>query len=708
MLRELIRIANRLDLLGLSKEADILDSEILKIATEGFNLIHEGEVLRILSERNLDKHISSFMSTPFWGWEDLNKKHPEEKQIILDPESYLPKHQSRLSGSVKQKITTLQDLINENDQKSEEYERMWDLQEADREKKRIEGEARRQQDEAAMKKFVDPRYESMRGNQDFARGLREREDEAARIRNEESQAELARSILEGTAAIFTRENLERLYGMKDYDRWVELTKGPQEVLHAIMRKDLNEIVEDVKPKGTSKDLKELLVGIRKAYRDTNNKSKSSFEQRYKAEQSGDPSISAPRSETVSAPVTSRPEPSREERTSLYGGFQKVDPRGKVRIFFEAPDISKRDLIVNMSESDLNEFWSELSDSNPRNLNNFKEELAKPWFDAGLKMIFAQKLVRFIHKKLSEDPDAKVRSIEELKKFWSLLPVEDRAALREMTKGGSSSTFRSDKSNKLRTVIHEPADISKENISYERLTEKERRELEEQKQLEEQGILPKANTSGEEGQPYRMIGEVNAVSEIESTDYCIFQLVPVNRNAEKTIWLLRGIIRPDLDHSEFDEDPRSAFRKVRDIAQQIADPIEAEYKEKYKDTRGYNKQISDEGDPGDCIVVEGDEAAQLVESKIATLRLKAWSGKDVSMPVESAPSAGGSSVGKNRSESLYESDPGAKKREELPTVFRPKEENIDPNLGTIAVDPKTGEIPTMGGSPSRPKSKGKNK
>jgi hypothetical protein len=248
-----------------------------------------------------------------------------------------------------------------------------------------------------------------------------------------------------------------------------------------------------------------------------------------------------------------------------------------------------------------------------------------------------------------------------------------------------------------------------------------KELDEKK-LDEDSIEPvssetrirkKIRAINYESKPYEARVSVESVGEIEATDSCIFQLVPVSPDLvnSRTIWILKLLFRPNFDHADFQENPGNILDRMNGDAQEISDELESSFKEEYSSKGNMAKyfgQTADEGLPGDCIVVDGDEALELIRSGIAKIRLEAWSGSKVNMPTEERPSPGGSSVGKNKSESLYESDPSAKKREDLPSVFRPKREKIDPNLGTIAIDPNTGEIPTMGGSPSRPKSKGKKK
>ena len=711
MLEELIRIASRLDYLGLSKEADILDSEILKIAASDPGSL--STLLKALSEENLRGYL---ILTPYQMWEKLNKENPEEKLIFENPAGYYPDYEKHIGKKGKELLEALQADIKKLDERTQEFEEVWEESELRREKQRIEREEAKKFDKKVMERFVNPAYQTISEGLEYAEKIREEQAEAARSRSQQSQEEIARSIMEASGGMFTRANLERLYGMGDYERWVELTKGPQEVFLAIMRKNLDEIVEDEKPKPSSQTLNELLVGIRRAWREDNNKRKTEFEQKYRRG-GASPDISAGNSGSSAerSPSLSEVAAPQEDRAALYGGFQKADSRARMRIFLEAPNANKEELIIDMNPGQLGTFWMESITSTDNSLNKFKAELSKPWFSPRLKMIFAKKLVRYALEVLGGKEESK----KELTKFWKLLSPEDKASLREATLGGGSSTFEADRKNKSLTVMHPPAEISEEGVirpSRFRKT-KEREGLDEKSSEEPVSSETRSRKNiraiNSESKPYEVMGSVDSVGEIEATDSCIFQLVPVNPGLvnSRTIWILKALFRPNFDHADFQENPLNTLNTMNGDAQEISDELESSFKEEYSSKGNMAKyfgQTGDEGLPGDCIVVDGDEALELIRSGIAKIRLEAWSGSKVNMPTEEGPSSGGSSVGKNKSESLYESDPSAKKREDLPSVFRPKKENIDPNLGTITVDPKTGEIPTMGGSPSRPKSKGKKK
>jgi hypothetical protein len=121
MLKELVKIANKLDLLGLTKEADILDSEIFKLAAEGDvpKTKEEIEKEKDIYATSLYNKISAM--TPYERWSYLMKINRDDGLYFMRPGSTIA--DDIKNPEVRKDYLTLRaDIMKDRNQNSSAYE----------------------------------------------------------------------------------------------------------------------------------------------------------------------------------------------------------------------------------------------------------------------------------------------------------------------------------------------------------------------------------------------------------------------------------------------------------------------------------------------------------------------------------------------------------------------------------------------------------
>ena len=88
MIKDLIRLANRLDEKGLQKEADIVDKMILRLATEEFELVGGSGI------DSLERHLSSF----YPGEVTIYAKTKEKNKTTYKVSGCTQRHINHLKG----------------------------------------------------------------------------------------------------------------------------------------------------------------------------------------------------------------------------------------------------------------------------------------------------------------------------------------------------------------------------------------------------------------------------------------------------------------------------------------------------------------------------------------------------------------------------------------------------------------------------------
>lgn len=416
--------------------------------------------------------------------------------------------------------------------------------------------------------------------------------------------------------ILSKDNLEKLLAMDPYERWVHLAKN---------NRDEGEVVLKMSSKDEelSGEVKTLLKKLRNTFRDERNRMISIFTERWNKAQ---------RAQDLASSLT-------PEQINL-SAFRVLSPYDKVMTFFKANESDKETIINSMSRKEAVSF---LEDCIIPNLDEIKSDLAEGSFPFNLKIKFMKKL---LFSEYSKDQEKIKEEKSLIKKFYNLLPEEAQASLRAVTKGGTVGVIGSPKFSyeeyepsegyTAEEYHHEYKESKDPSEGYIEIGTRYRRDpslLGDGTQTKPRGKIPtdqlpnppmpmtekqremelrrkrKQEESEEEEEDLSNL-VVESVKDIMDDDFYIFQMLPRPEDqlsGAKYRWVLVSA----LDESESEES-----------LNEYADILEERYSER---AESLGEKINEEEKEGECIIVDGVLAKEMLSSGSARLSNKKFPG-----------------------------------------------------------------------------------
>ena len=391
-----------------------------------------------------------------------------------------------------------------------------------------------------------------------------------------------------------------LFSTKDpYERWVFITKTNKEEGEILMRKDAD--AEALLSEDETKELKE----IRMKFRVDKNSNAAEYEKKWKRDQE-EAEVGQRTTEEVQ-----------------YEAFRTLAPRIKGKVFLSASEDNKFEIIARMTNKEAYDF---LRDTILDNINLFTNKLKESDFGIYLKLEFM--------KKLAKSTDDIQESRARVKKFYNLLSDEDKVLLRESTKGGTASVFGEFGSpvgyyeqyspSRAPSVeefyhIYEESKKPGEGFVEKRKVYGPNPNLPEERAKIEPGshkfmrqrlpTLPEPKEFSTKSEEPDDVGsatltEIESVNDIQDEAFYIFQMLPRPKDIKfgpLYSWILISAIEAGDD--------------AEDEANKYADILEERYKKKAEES---NKKINESEMEGECLVLVGNSAKELISSKLGKL------------------------------------------------------------------------------------------
>lgn len=419
--------------------------------------------------------------------------------------------------------------------------------------------------------------------------------------------------------------------MDPYDRWVYLTKKNRDEGEIILRMSS-------KDENLSNEVKPLLRKLRNTFRDERNRMISTFNQRWDRAQAA---------QDLSSSLT----PSQVS----FAAFKTLSPDEKLMTFLYASE-SDREIIINsMRREDAVSFLEDCLLKSDAVKIKMPSDLSKEVsikgavlsdtvFPFNLKIKFMKKL---LFSEYSKD-ETKIKEEKGLiKKFYNLLPKEVQASLREATKGGTvgvagrpdfsyreyepSEGFSTEEYHR---IYEESKDPSEGYVEIDKRYRKDPNLLGEESQTKSRGKIPtdqlpilpeiderkirnreldriQRKTEEEEEEEEGLLNlDIETVNDIADDDLYIFQMLP--RPPEYSFgslyrWVLISAFSGNEPEYKIDE---------------YADILEEKYKERMKD---FKKEINESQMEGECIILDGSSAKELISSGMARISNKKFPG-----------------------------------------------------------------------------------